>query len=184
MHKSRAILPGPTNNLSVHSRKPQIQPKCTNMNANTYTSNDHPYILWSHNVSSLCLIIRQPGARRGLAALFACAWRTINRDIHRFWGEGFLALIYETQHPTELWIVRIMGLLFAGFLRRLWEGGFRNRHDVGKGVLEPLKRGLTRLSGWGMVLRGFRGHGSLRVRYSWQGMPSASCTLARGGSHV
>ncbi len=59
------------------------------MNANTYTSDDHPYILWSWNGSSLCLINRQFGARRELAVLFAFDWMTINRDIHRFWGEDF-----------------------------------------------------------------------------------------------
>lgn len=73
------------------------------MNANTYTSDSYPNILWSGNASSLCSINRQPGARRELAVLFAFEWRTINRDIHRFWGEDFFRKIriflIETSAP-------------------------------------------------------------------------------------
>ena len=89
--------------MRIHSENQEIQPDRTNMNANTYTSDAIPYILWSRNDSSLCLINRQRGVRLELAALFAVDERTINRDIHRFWGEGFfrriLVFLIETSDP-------------------------------------------------------------------------------------
>lgn len=52
---------------------------------------------------SLCSINRQPGARHELAGLFAVDQRTINRDIHRIWGEiffdGIFIFLIETSGP-------------------------------------------------------------------------------------
>ncbi len=52
---------------------------------------------------SLCSINRQPGARHELAGLFAVNRVTINRDIHRIWGEiffdGIFIFLIETSDP-------------------------------------------------------------------------------------
>lgn len=89
--------------MRIQSENHETRLDRTNMNANTYTSDDSPYILWSCNGSSLCLINRQRGVRRELAALFAFDGGTINRDIHRFWGEDFfrriLVFLIETSEP-------------------------------------------------------------------------------------
>lgn len=73
------------------------------MNANTYTRNTSHKILWSMINPSLCSTNRQLGAGRGLQALFAHGGKTINRDIHRFWGEDFfrgMSLFFvETSNP-------------------------------------------------------------------------------------
>jgi hypothetical protein len=60
-----------------------------NMDANTYTYESCPYILWHSVALFLCSINRQPGAWHELAALFASNMGSINRDIHRYWGEVF-----------------------------------------------------------------------------------------------
>ena len=89
--------------MRIHSETYETRPDRTNMNANTYTLDATPYILWSSYDSSLCLINRQRGVRRELAALFAVDERTINRDIHRFWGEVFFrripVFLIETSEP-------------------------------------------------------------------------------------
>jgi hypothetical protein len=43
---------------------------------------------------------------------------------------------------------------------------------------------LTRLGGWGSLLRGLFGHVPLSDRCFLPEMPSASCTLAQGRKHV
>jgi len=75
--------------MRIHSHKLKTLLRRTNMNANTYTFHYHHHILWLQRGCSLCPINRQPGVRRELAVLFAFDRRTINRDIHRFWGEDF-----------------------------------------------------------------------------------------------
>ena len=79
--------------------------RCTNMNANTYTSNEDHNILWSKEGLALCPTNRQVGAWRGLQALFAFAGKTINRDIHRFWERIFrrnsVFLIETSPIPIE-----------------------------------------------------------------------------------
>ena len=56
-----------------------------------------------HRLYSLCLINRQPGAWHELAALFAFMGETINRDIHRYWGEVFFTIFsFSRLKPRSL----------------------------------------------------------------------------------
>jgi hypothetical protein len=85
----------------VHRQISQTLLGTLNMNANTYTSDSLYYIWWSSPLYSLCLINRQPGAWHELAALFAFMEETINRDIHRYWGEVFLQHFFHFSIETS-----------------------------------------------------------------------------------
>lgn len=75
-------------------------------------------------------------------------------------------------------------LLLFGLLREGRKCRFRDGDDLSKGVREPFKRRLTRLSVWRTVLRGLFRHVPLRVGRFLAETPSASCTLSQGGNHV
>jgi hypothetical protein len=75
-------------------------------------------------------------------------------------------------------------LLLFGLFGESGKIRLRDGNDLGEGVREPFKRRLTRLGGWGSLLRGLFGHVPLSDRCFLPEMPSASCTLAQGRKHV
>lgn len=87
VYKSSKMCEPVTHKDAIHSSPGPRGSNISKLNANTCARHVPYHMLGRHQSESLCLKNRQHAIRHELAGLFAAGGDSINRDIHRIWGE-------------------------------------------------------------------------------------------------